>query len=309
MYIEEPATHKFEVDASQRCAQVSSEQGQLLAPLTSLNCEQLQSALLMTLAKEDFLAKVREIVDREAVPTEHRIDGEILLEDILQASIREVRKFFHTNRVAIYQIFPESGIVAVDSDLSVSDCVDIQTGLVTPILQRHPGNNQSSGQNMVWGMLILYDSRSTRTWETREVDILKQVSREIAIAIEKSQLHQKIKTSETKVSQALGKIATAQQELTQIQTQLIQKAKLSTLGELIVDLVNEIHNPVNFIFSNIYRTSQYAEDLINLLEQYQNSYPIPPTASNPYGQCVQVQSILKIKYRHCISFRNLTTLI
>ncbi len=264
MHIEEPA------DASQRCAQVSSEPGQLSAPLTQLNCEQLQSALLMALAKEDFLAKVRKIVDRI---------GEMSLEDILQASVREVRKFFHIDRVVIYQIFPESGIVAVDSDPSVLDRLDSQAGLVTPILLRpETGDSQSSGQIMMWGMVILDDSRSTRTWETREVDILKQVSREIAIAIEKSQLHQQVQVAETKASEALEKIATTQQELTQIQTQLLQKAKLSTLGQLIVDLVNEIYNPINFIFSSIYSTSQYAEDLIDLLEQYQHSYPIPPSA-------------------------------
>jgi two-component system, NtrC family, sensor kinase len=287
MHIEEPTTQKFEVDASKRCAQVSSEQGQLSAPQTLENCEQLrkschgdasswqslQSALRMALAKEDFLVRLREIVD-----CVNCIDREISLKDILQASVREVRKFFHSDRVAIYQIFPESGIVAVDSDSSVFERVDNPSGLVTPILLPHYGENQSSEQMMMWGMVIMNDSRSSRTWETREIDILKQVSREIAIAIEKSQLRQQIKIAETQAKQALEKIATTQEETTQFQTQLLQKAKLSTLGQLIVDLVNEIHNPVNFIFSSIHKTSQYAEDLIHLLEQYQHSYPIPPTA-------------------------------
>ncbi|NJR14529.1 MAG: hypothetical protein HC785_01725 [Calothrix sp. CSU_2_0] len=177
MHIEEPATHKFEVDASQRCAQVTSEQGQLSAPLTLENYEKLQSSLLIALAKESFLAKVRKIVDR--------IDGGISLKDILQASVTEVRKFFDINRVAIYQIFPESGIVAIDSDLSVLDKIHHPSGLVTPILlHAEAGNHQPSGQTMMWGMVIVDDSRSTRTWETGEVEILQQVSREIAIAIQ-----------------------------------------------------------------------------------------------------------------------------
>ncbi|PAX52502.1 GAF domain-containing sensor histidine kinase [Brunnivagina elsteri] len=274
MHIEEPTTQKFEVDASQRWTQVFSEQGQLSAPPTLENCEKLQSALLMALAKDDFLVRVRKIVDC--------IDPEISLEDILQASVKEVRKFFQTDRVGIYQIFPESGIVAVDSDSSVLANLYSTSGLVTPILlPQKTGDNQSSGQMMMWGMVIIDDSRISRTWETREIDTLKQVSREIAIAIEKSQLRQQIKIAETASNQALDEIATTQQEITQIQTQLLQKAKLSTLGQLIVDLVNEIHNPVNFIFSSIYSTSQYAEDLIHLLEQYQHNYPIPPNSASP----------------------------
>jgi two-component system, NtrC family, sensor kinase len=262
MHIEEPTTQKFEVDASQR--------GQLSAFPTLEDWEQLQSTLRMALAKEDFLVRVREIVDC--------IDREMSLEDILQASIREVRKFFHSDRVAIYQIFPESGIVAVDSESSVFEQLDNPSGLVTPILLPNYGENQSSGQMIMWGMITIDDSRSNYTWETREIEILKQVSREIAIAIEKSQLRQQIKRAETKASLASTEISTTQQELTQIQTQFLQKAKLSTLGQLIIDLVNEIHHPVNFIFSSIYKTSQYAEDLIHLLEQYQQTYPIPATA-------------------------------
>ncbi|NJL60987.1 MAG: GAF domain-containing sensor histidine kinase [Methylacidiphilales bacterium] len=284
MHIEEPATHKFEVDASQRCAQVTSEQGQLSAPLTLENYEKLQSSLLIALAKESFLAKVRKIVDR--------IDGGISLKDILQASVTEVRKFFDINRVAIYQIFPESGIVAIDSDLSVLDKIHHPSGLVTPILlHAEAGNHQPSGQTMMWGMVIVDDSRSTRTWETGEVEILQQVSREIAIAIQKSQLRQQIQVAESKAREALEKIAATQQELAQIQTQLLQKAKLSTLGQLIVDLVNEIYNPVNFIFSNIYSTSQNAEDLIDLLEQYQHSYPIPPTAIASSGKSTNIDFV------------------
>lgn len=58
-----------------------------------------------------------------------------------------------------------------------------------------------------------------------------------------------------------------------------------------MDLVNEIYNPVNFIFSNIYSTSQNAEDLIDLLEQYQHSYPIPPTAIASSGKSTNIDFV------------------
>ncbi|BAZ38379.1 PAS/PAC sensor signal transduction histidine kinase [Calothrix sp. NIES-4101] len=402
MHIEEPATQQFEVDASQRCAPVSSEPGLLTAPLMLDDKQQLQSALRIALGKnglglwewnpvtgnfhydslslrilgyenaeipnykafellihpqdllnltsvrkaflenmevtyevefrittksgdwkwivergvvaylddggsvakvigthqdvtttkclnlelqnnqqkEDFLNNIRGIIDRH-----HS------LETILQIIVREIGRFFHTDRVAIYQIFPEMGIIAADSHGQLPDSQDVskmingnnycgKAGFITPILRHYLGENSSphESQSAIWGMLVLNhrsnNHQSLLPWETWEIEILKQVSREIAIAIQKSQLQ----TTQKQAIQALAQIENAQQQLAQFQSQLLQKAKLSTLGELIVDLVNEIYKPVNFIFSTINYINQYAVDIIHLLEEYQQYYPIPALA-------------------------------
>ncbi|MBL1179456.1 PAS domain-containing sensor histidine kinase [Pantanalinema sp. GBBB05] len=65
------------------------------------------------------------------------------------------------------------------------------------------------------------------------------------------------------------------QRLQQTQAQLVQSEKMSSLGQLVAGVAHEINNPVNFIYGNITYAKQYTQDLLHLLEVYQQSYPQP----------------------------------
>ena len=65
------------------------------------------------------------------------------------------------------------------------------------------------------------------------------------------------------------------QELQQTQAQLIQSAKMSSLGQLVAGIAHEINNPVNFIHGNVNYAIAYTQDLLALLELYQYHYPHP----------------------------------
>ncbi len=65
-------------------------------------------------------------------------------------------------------------------------------------------------------------------------------------------------------------------ELKNTQAQLIQSEKMSSLGQMVAGVAHEINNPVNFIHGNVTPASQYAQDVLNLLELYQQHYPNPP---------------------------------
>ncbi|MEA5593043.1 PAS domain S-box protein [Rivularia sp. UHCC 0363] len=65
-------------------------------------------------------------------------------------------------------------------------------------------------------------------------------------------------------------------ELKTTQAQLIQSEKMSSLGQMVAGVAHEINNPVNFIHGNITPATQYAQDLLGLLELYQQHYPNPP---------------------------------
>ncbi len=66
------------------------------------------------------------------------------------------------------------------------------------------------------------------------------------------------------------------QELQQMQLQLIQTEKMSSLGQMIAGIAHEINNPVNFIYGNIIYSQQYSQELVKLVELYRQHYPHPP---------------------------------
>ncbi|NEP42256.1 MAG: PAS domain S-box protein, partial [Okeania sp. SIO2H7] len=65
------------------------------------------------------------------------------------------------------------------------------------------------------------------------------------------------------------------QKLNSATTQLIQKHKVSSMGQLVASVAHEINNPINFISGNISHASNYTEDLLRLVELYQQYYPEP----------------------------------
>ncbi|MGP1381938.1 MAG: ATP-binding protein [Thainema sp.] len=64
-------------------------------------------------------------------------------------------------------------------------------------------------------------------------------------------------------------------ELQQIQLQLIQSEKMSSLGQLVAGVAHEINNPVNFIHGNLAYLDEYANNLAFVLNRYQERFPDP----------------------------------
>ncbi|MBN3886248.1 MULTISPECIES: ATP-binding protein [unclassified Nostoc] len=65
-------------------------------------------------------------------------------------------------------------------------------------------------------------------------------------------------------------------ELQLTQTQLIQAEKMSSLGQMVAGIAHEINNPVSFIHGNLHHAHQYTQDLLRLVQIYQQVSPNPP---------------------------------
>jgi PAS domain S-box-containing protein len=86
-------------------------------------------------------------------------------------------------------------------------------------------------------------------------------------------------------------------KLQETQTQLIQAEKMSSLGQLVAGIAHEINNPVSFIYGNLKPTTDYVNNLINLIHLYQEHYPNPPQTISDLAEEIDLEYLVKDFYQ------------
>jgi two-component system, NtrC family, sensor kinase len=79
-----------------------------------------------------------------------------------------------------------------------------------------------------------------------------------------------------KISEQVQQLETTLQKLYSTQAQLIQSEKMSSLGQMVAGIAHEINNPTTFIHGNLTYAKEYTQEILNLLQLYQQHYPNPP---------------------------------
>ena len=111
-------------------------------------------------------------------------------------------------------------------------------------------------------------SAAVRPWSDSEVELLQAITVQLAIALNQADLYTQTLNKARELEHTLA-------QLTSAQSQLVQSEKMSSLGQLVAGVAHEINNPVNFIYGNLTHANNYTQDLLHLIELYQNHYPEP----------------------------------
>ena len=207
-----------------------------------------------------------------------RIRQSLDLELILQQTVNEVRRFLQTDRVLIYRFEPDySGVIAVESvadsvlsafghqlndpclgekhlekyrqgviyaidDLTqvrLSPCYQdvlnkfgVKANLVVPII----------ASDRLWGLLIAHHCQSPRSWQSSEVELLKQLATQVGIAVQQAELYDRVQSFNTYLEQKVERRTVSLQRSVKFETltrKITEKIRDSLDEPLILQTVTE----------------------------------------------------------------------
>jgi predicted ATPase/signal transduction histidine kinase/tRNA A-37 threonylcarbamoyl transferase component Bud32 len=184
------------------------------------------------------------------------------------------------------------GIFVSDSYIINNQCKSI---LCMPIIY----------QSKLIGILYLQNNLTANAFTTERLEVLKILASQAAISIQNAKLYtnlskvndnlqqanqelenysknlelkveartQELHEKNLRLEEQAQQLEFALQQLQATQLQMIQKEKMSSLGQLVAGIAHEINNPINFIYGNITHASEYTQDILSLIKIYEQVSP------------------------------------
>ena len=123
------------------------------------------------------------------------------------------------------------------------------------------------------GILACANVTGSRLWSDSEVELMRSVTDRLAIAIDQAELYTQARAAAQQAQLQAEQLSQTLRELQKTQAQLIQTEKMSSLGQLVAGIAHEINNPVTFIDGNITHATNYFQELLEVVEIYDEHYP------------------------------------
>ncbi|MEA5601480.1 PAS domain S-box protein [Nostoc sp. UHCC 0252] len=248
-----------------------------------------------------------------------RIRQSLNLQDILNATVQEVRHLLGVDRVIVYQFDSEMiGTIMAESveagwtvslgveihdtcfqtgagveyyqrrkraianiyEAGLSDChirllehFEVKANLVVPILLEVSSQNPGSH---LWGLLIAHQCSSFREWEENQLDLLDQLTVQLAIAIQQSSIFEQAQTelvqrqkAEVKLRHALAEKEVLLKEVhhrvknnLQIVSSLLQLQSQTLKDPEVIKVLRESQNrieSISLIHKNLYTSANIGQ--------------------------------------------------
>ncbi len=199
----------------------------------------LQLAVGSAIASCKLQQQLQQRIEQEKIVSKiaQQIRQSLNLEEVLQTTVTQVRQFLQTDRVIIFQLEPDGigkaivesvgspwrslvsasfydscfveryieayrqGQISTKADIhncGADECYiqqltefQVRACLVAPLIQ----------SDQLWGLLIAHHCSSPRPWQELEIDLIRQLSTQISIAIAQSELYQKVQSELTQRQQ------------------------------------------------------------------------------------------------------------
>lgn len=101
-----------------------------------------------------------------------------------------------------------------------------------------------------------------------------------------------LRISEAKERDRATLLSQTIQDLKQTQGKLVQAEKMSSVGQLVAGVAHEINNPINFIHGNLDHVNEYTQDLLNLLELYQQQHREPSPEIQAQREAIDLEFLM-----------------
>jgi PAS domain S-box-containing protein len=191
-----------------------------------------------------------------------RIRSSLNLQDIINTAVAEVFQLLQASRVLVYQLFADGTGAAIAESVSpnrmavlsqiyaeevfpqeirekyqqgeVYALSDRDTGIVFPCLIEFLKGMEVRAKlvvpiiqdNQLWGLLIVHQCDRIRQWQSWEIDLLQQLSNQLAIAIQQANLYQQLR-QELRERQLAEEIIRQQAEREALLREITQRIRQS----------------------------------------------------------------------------------
>ncbi|MBD2178706.1 PAS domain-containing protein [Pseudanabaena sp. FACHB-1998] len=229
--------------------------------------------------------RLQQKVNQESLLTSitQRIRASLNLSEILNATVEEIHQCLQTDRVLVYRVFaggtgsaiaeavsagwtrvldiafPEEVFPEINYDryvqgriYSLNDSLDPEQ-YVLPCLIEFLQSIQVRAKLVVpivfnqklWGLLIAHQCDRPRQWQSGEIDLLKQIATQLAIAIQQSILYEQLQQELSIRQQAEAQLTETNQKLAISNEELIRATRLK--DEFLANMSHELRTPLNAI--------------------------------------------------------------